>query len=560
MSFPLSVFPLALCAWLAGATMRAPETEAPETEALVHAINRGRGSPVNAGVSASAPCSAAPVIALLSSGSPLLRPEKGFSGDNRGAPALANFTTHRYHRAMKTLVDPANALADGLAAIRLQYQVPAGFPPEVLAAASAAATRAPGEHVDRTAMNFVTLDPASSTDLDQAFAIETAGGDLLLHYAIADVAWFVDDGDPIDAEAWRRGATLYLPDGKAGLYPPVLAEGAASLLPDGPRPAVVFSVRVAGDGAVKLDGVERAVIRSRAKLAYEKVGDADLPDGFAEIARRIEAAEDRRGAARVDPPEQEVSAEGDGPLALRFRPRLKSESRNAALSLATNMAVADLLQAHGTGLFRVMAPPDERAVKRLRNTARAFGLVWPATATLEQFERMLDAGDMRQAAMMLAIRRAGAGASYAPFREGVVPWHSAMAATYAHMTAPLRRLADRYVVRAALAVANGRPVPEAVTAAFARLPEVMARADALGGQIDRAVIDLAEAGMLQGREGEVFAAVVTDIDERGVRMQLCGVPVVARIEAHRVEPGDAMQVRLVAADPARRSVRFERVA
>jgi exoribonuclease R len=47
-----------------------------------------------------------------------------------------------------------------------------------------------------------------------------------------------------------------------------------------------------------------------------------------------------------------------------------------------------------------------------------------------------------------------------PWRDGIVPWHAAMAATYAHATAPLRRLADRYVVRAALAIANGRSVPE----------------------------------------------------------------------------------------------------
>ena len=60
---------------------------------------------------------------------------------------------------------------------------------------------------------------------------------------------------------------------------------------------------------------------------------------------------------------------------------------------------------------------------------------------------------------MLAIRRASGGADYVPYRTGVVPWHSAMAATYVHATAPLRRLADRYVVRAALAVANGEPVP-----------------------------------------------------------------------------------------------------
>ena len=203
---------------------------------------------------------------------------------------------------MKIIADPTHALADGLAAIRREFDVPTGFSPEVLAAAKAATARVPVQHVDRTGRPFVTLDPATSTDLDQAFAIERSGGDLLLHYAIADVAWFVDDGDPIDVEAWRRGATQYLPDGKAGLYPPVLGEGAASLLPDSPRPAVVFTVRVDRDGSVLLDAVERAVIRSRAKLAYDSVRPADLPADFADLAMRIRDAEDRRGASRVDPP------------------------------------------------------------------------------------------------------------------------------------------------------------------------------------------------------------------------------------------------------------------
>ena len=256
---------------------------------------------------------------------------------------------------MKTLIDKNLVLAPGLAAIRAQFAVPTEFPPEVLAAAEGAARRAPTAHADRTDMAFVTLDPASSTDLDQAFTIERRGADLLLHYAIADVAWFVDDGGVIDIEAWKRGTTLYLPDGKAGLYPPVLAENAASLLPDGPRAAVIFSVRVAEDGAVKLDAVERAVIRSRAKLAYDSVRDSDLPEGFADLAGRITDAEARRGASRVDPPQQEVEAIGDGGYRLSFAPRLESEDRNAALSLASNLAVAAALQAHHTGLFRVMA-------------------------------------------------------------------------------------------------------------------------------------------------------------------------------------------------------------
>jgi exoribonuclease R len=461
---------------------------------------------------------------------------------------------------MKALVDPNRALAQGLTQIRTRFQLPAAFPPEVLAAAETAAGRAPTAHADRTDRPFVTLDPASSTDLDQAFAIERSGADLILHYAIADVAWFVDDGGPIDAEAWRRGATQYLPDGKASLYPPALSEGAASLLPGGPRPAVIFTVRVRPDGGVRLDGAERAIVRSVAKLAYDSVQPADLPADFAALSDRIQAAEARRGATRVDPPEQEVAGLGDGRLQLRFRPRLESEDRNAALSLATNLAVADALQAHATGLFRVMPEPDERAVKRLRRTARAFGLAWPDMASLAQFERRLDPADPRQAAFMLAIRRAGAPAGYVPYQPGVTPWHAAMAATYAHATAPLRRLADRYVVQTALAIANSQPVPDTAAQAFPKLPEVMARAAALGGQIERAVVDLAEAVMLRGREGEVFDAVVTDIDERGARMQLCDLPVVARIAAPGAGPGQELRVRLRAADPDNPPAAFERAA
>lgn len=459
---------------------------------------------------------------------------------------------------MKTVIDQQNALAAGLSEIRMQYKVPDSFPPDVLAAADEAAKKVPNDHVDRTALDFVTLDPASSTDLDQAFTIEPAGGDLLLRYAIADVNFFVEPGGPIDLEAWKRGTTFYLPDGKAGLYPPVLSEKAASLLPDGPRPAVIFEVKVDPEGNARLDGVERAVIRSRAKLAYDRVTEADLPPGFAELSRRIKAAEDRRGAARVDPPEQEVVATKNGCFRLTFRPRLASEADNAALSLATNMAVADALQAHHTGLFRVMAEPDAGSVKRLRHTASAFGLQWPAEASLEQYERTLDPNDPKQAAFMLAIRRAGRGASYVPYEDGVTPWHAAMAATYAHATAPLRRLADRYVVAAALAVANGKPVPAQVEEAFPNLPEVMAGADSRSAQIERAVIDLAEAVMLRDQVGERFKAVVTDLDDRGARIQLVDEPVIARVDAHRVSPGDSIEVALTEADPSRRLIRFER--
>ena len=460
-------------------------------------------------------------------------------------------------RLVGAAVDSMATVSSGFAATTVsEWRFPTRcWPPP------AAASRPLGaQHVDRTDRRFVTLDPASSIDLDQAFAIELAGDDVILHYAIADVGWFVQPGDALDVEAFERVVTVYLPDRRATLYPPLLSEGAASLLPDVERPAVVFTVRVASDGGTTLDGVERAIVRNRAKLAYDAVAADDLPVGFDELHRRIQIAEDARGAPRVEFPEQEIDRPDDGRFALSFRPRLDSEEQNAALSLATNLAVAEVLYDAGTGLFRVMPDVDDRRLRRLRHTARPFGLDWPAATSLADFERSLPRADPRTSAFLIAVRRAAGGASYAPFDPDRRPWHAAIAATYAQATAPLRRLQDRYVIEATLAVANGRAVPEPILAGFERLPKAMAQGDQRANRVEREALELAESVVLAGREGEIFDAVVVDEGEWGVEVQIHEPAVLVRMSARKVDPGDDLRVRLVAADPERRHIEFERVS
>ena len=178
----------------------------------------------------------------------------------------------------------------------------------------------------------------------------------------------------------------------------------------------------------------------------------------------------------------------------------------------------------------------------------------------------------RTSAFQLAIRRAAGGASYTPYehferdggpKDGGVkdgkPWHAALAATYVHATAPLRRLADRYVIEATLAIANGRDVPEEIETAFTELPKAMQSGDTLANRVDRAAIDLAEAILLQNRVGDVFEAVVTDEDDRGARIQICEPAIVARTVARRIDPGDDIQVKLVGVDVTERRIEFERV-
>lgn len=457
---------------------------------------------------------------------------------------------------MKTLADPDRLLGEGIARLRQRFAVPTEFPQTVLAEAARVAGRRPGAHADWTDRPFVTLDPASSTDLDQAFYIEDAGADFLLHYALADIGWFVPPGELLEAEAWTRGVTLYLPDGKARLYPPVLSEQAASLLPDGPRPAIVVTVRCSRDGAVALESAARAVVQSRAKLAYESVDMSAVPH-LESFAQRMAQAEEARGAARVDPPEQEIERGPDGRFHLSLRPWLPSEKANAALSLAANIAIAQALHAAGTGLFRVMPPPDERALLRLRQSARGLGLTWPEGMALGQFERSLDPRTVAAAGFQLAVRRATGRASYATSPPGARPFHAAIGATYCHATAPMRRLADRYLLDAVLALNAGGAVPP--SALFERLAAVMNAADARQGGIERAVLDLAESALLAGRAGNVFRAIVTERDEKGARVQLADHPVIARVDTHGVAAGDEVQLRLLSADPVRGELRFERV-
>jgi exoribonuclease R len=113
---------------------------------------------------------------------------------------------------------------------------------------------------------------------------------------------------------------------------------------------------------------------------------------------------------------------------------------------------------------------------------------------------------------------------------------------------------------AALAVANGKPVPEQIAAAFPKLPEVMRRADDTSNQVERAVVDLAEVALLSAQTQRTFSAIVTDVDDRGARFQLRDLPVVARLDAQHLAPGDDLRVRVISTDIPSRTAKFERVA
>ncbi|MEV6524310.1 RNB domain-containing ribonuclease [Longispora sp. NPDC051575] len=444
--------------------------------------------------------------------------------------------------------------------LRRELDLPGEFPAPALAEAAAGPRDLP--RTDRTDLAFVTIDPPTSMDLDQAMLLTRQGDGYRVYYAIADVAAFVDPGGALDAETWLRGQTVYLPDGKVPLHPKVMSEGGASLLPDQDTPAVLWTIDLAADGTTTRVDVERALVRSRAKLSYD-MDPATLPESIAllpEIGPLLVALGLARGAINLPIPEQEISPDGDG-WALHLRQQTPLEQYNAQISLLTGAAAGAMMLAGKVGLLRTMPPPEQGAVNRLKTCAKALGIAWPAGAKVGEVIATVSPGEPRGAAFLDAAAELMRGAGYTPF-DGAVPeqaQHAGMATAYAHVTAPLRRLADRYATEVCLALHAGQPVPDWVRAALPGLPEVMSKTDRRANAAERGAVDLVEAVLLADRVGERFEAGVLDLDDRrGVKGGMVAVEelaVVARCEG--VLPlGERVQVTLVEADPKKRRVLF----
>jgi exoribonuclease R len=454
-------------------------------------------------------------------------------------------------------------------ALRRELGLPDAFPPAAQAQAEAAArqTRSPG--TDRTDLPFVTIDPATSHDLDQAMCLmRRQGGGYTVHYAIADVASFVSPGTPLEAETWRRGQTVYLPDGKVPLHPTVLSEGAASLLPGQERPALVWSIDLDADGSTRDVKLERARVRSRAKLDYVGVqADADsgnLPDPIAllpEIGKLLIGRGLARGAINLPLPDQEVEPDGDG-WRLILKPLLPAEEWNAQISLLTGCAAAQIMLEGKVGLLRTMPSPPIDAVQRLRLAAKALDVEWPDGMSVGQVLASVDPSRPQAAAFVDEAAELLRGAGYTPFAGALPtdPLHSAVAAPYAHVTAPLRRLADRYVSEVCLALHGGSAVPPWASEALPRLPEVMSTSDRVANAAERGAVDQVEAMVLANRVGETFPAVVLDADHvRPLGTIAVTEPVVRARCDGRLVPGTRITARLTTADVAGRQVRFEAV-
>ncbi len=461
-------------------------------------------------------------------------------------------------------------IREGTAALHRELGVTPDFPAEVLAEAEQAAASPVLPILDRTDIPLVTIDPPGARDLDQALHIERAGDGYAVHYAIADVAAFVRPGGAVDVEARRRGETLYGVGSKVPLHPPVISEQACSLLPDGARPALLWTIGVDASGEGTSVRVERALVRSRAQLTYDGV-QADIDAGRAdpvfallrEVGTLRQERERHRGGVSLPLPDQEVACR-DGRWQLEYRQPLPVEGWNAQISLLTGMAAAHLMTEARRGVLRTLAPADPEDVLRLRRVAKALGISWPSGTPYPDLIRSLDPGRAEHAAMLTSSTSLLRGSGYAAF-EGTLPdqaEHSALASTYSHVTAPLRRLVDRFSGEVCVSLSQGQEVPAWVTEALPELPGLMKESTRRANTYERGLLDLVEAVLLQDRVGETFPAMVVSRSRKNPQegqVMVKRPAVEAPVESRGERPlplGADVEVRLQAADPAERRVSF----
>ncbi|WP_236795967.1 RNB domain-containing ribonuclease [Amycolatopsis sp. GM8] len=456
----------------------------------------------------------------------------------------------------------------GFGHLRAEFELPESFRADVLAEAEAAGVD-PREAVreDATHLPFVTIDPPGAKDLDQAMVLSRRGDGFRVQYAIADLGTFVVPGGPVDRESRRRGQTLYLPDGNVPLHPPVLSEGAASLLPGEIRPAVLWTIDLDSRGEPTATRVRRALVRSTEQFDYETV-QAALETGTAhpsitalpELGQLRRELALRRGAVELQLPEQAVNGDAGDGWSLGTRPRNDVDAWNAEISLLTGMAAASIMIEARVGVLRTLPDADHDSIAWLRRSAQALGIAWPAGASVSELLAGLDPTLPESMALYTCSTRLLRGAGYTSF-EGQLPpstTHAGIGAPYAHVTAPIRRLVDRFAAEICIAVDGDREVPDWVRAALPDLPFLMSASDSLAARVERACIDQVEAWMLAERIGGTFEAVVLRAEEARAEILVEDPPVMGKCVGANLPEGERITVRLTAVDVAKRKVSFER--
>lgn len=449
-----------------------------------------------------------------------------------------------------------------------EFGVVRDFPAQLHSHAADARDRFADGREDLREIPFVTIDPLGSRDLDQAVYIEKIDAGFRVHYAIADVAAFIVPGGELERASMKRGQTIYLPDTPARLHPEELSEGAASLLAGEERPAVVWSIELNAAGEVVHTQVRRALMKSQARLDYNQA-QQDLDDGclhpsieyLPAVGRLRQESALRRRAINLSIPSQRVVRVVDEKAGERYEiiiePRHPIMDYNSEISLLTGMVAGNMMVEAGHGILRTLAPATEESESTFRFEVKALGYELPEEQQIGEFLQSIDPNVPTGMAVQREAQKLLRGSGYMSVGSQAPEVHNGVGGFYTHVTAPLRRLVDRFATEHCLAIAGGYEVPDWVTAAEGQVLESMKRTSALAGQVDNACLDLTEATVLGPWVGQNFDGVVlsSDKERSTARLFIVDPPVFAKTLG-APQSGTQREFTLISADPVKREVQF----
>jgi len=362
---------------------------------------------------------------------------------------------------------------DTLAVIR-QFNLPDEFSEAALDEARRAAGRINEQALagrrDLSAETIITIDPDDARDFDDAISLtDGPDGTVTLGVHIADVAHFVPVGSTLDAEAYARGTSVYLPTTVVPMLPEMLSNGACSLQEGRTRLTKSVFITFDANGEPGHVDLANSFIRSAKRLTYRQAQDAldgktgGLEPAVVDLLRRMDALacrllERRRrlGYLELDLPEVDLEFDDDGRV-VAAHPEDTSFSHRIIemFMIEANEAVARALDAAGISCMRRVHPePDDEAAEELQHFATSVGHRLSDPTDRRQLQRLLERvrGKPEAYGVHLAVLRSLQKAEYRTERLG----HYALGSdAYCHFTSPIRRYPDLTVHRAVEALLAG---------------------------------------------------------------------------------------------------------
>lgn len=413
------------------------------------------------------------------------------------------------------------------------------FPDEVLRQADAIP-----QEVDPAALHgrldlrdklIFTIDGDDAKDFDDAVSLDRLdNGHYLLGVHIADVSHYVTPGSPLDQEAYRRGTSVYYPGHVVPMLPFALSHGICSLNPDVDRLTFSALMEVDKDGRRYGAKFAKSVIRSKARMTYNKVnkilaGDEALRGEYAflvetaqemnELAHALYKRRIERGALELDIPEAQITVDENGqPVAIQYRDRGESEKLIEEFMLQANEAVAEYMCKRGNPtVYRVHENPDPEKLRVFAQFARPFGYRIDPSRPEDtfQFQTVLRGAknDPRQRILPTLLLRSLARARYA---DECIGHYGLKAKFYLHFTSPIRRYPDLVAHRMLQKALTG----EAFTAADENWCEDAAAQSTTREQAadncERDIDKLYIAAYMKQFIGEEFDAEVSGVQAFGV--------------------------------------------